>query len=188
PRPQPRRVQFHIDRAQEDYEKAGTLAAGDNTARYVLHNNRGMLWFQQGEFKRAISELKAALEYGQDPDRYRTRDLLAEVYRGYKVVIAKRLTYPRLVDAKDEATEAIRLRPDQPDLYRRRALIQRDRGKMKEAIDDLNTAVRLRQTSKAASEAQRVENLSALLDDLTILGRTLQETGESSRKAGEGAA
>jgi len=188
--PQPGRVQYHFERAQEDYEQAGSRVAGDDTARYVLHNNRGMLWFQQGEFKRAINELKQALAYGRDPDRSRTRDLLAEVYRGYKVIIDNRPTHPWLVDATAEANKAITLRPDQPDLYRRRALIQLERGKVKEALDDLNTAIRLRQASKppaqagAPSPAGRAENLAALLDDLTVLGRTLQDAGESARRAG----
>src|SRR5262249_34912462 len=146
--------------------------------RFVLHNNLGMLWFQQGEFKEAIQELKQVLEYGRDPDRWRTRDLLAEGYRGYKAVVNNDTRYPRLVDATGEATKAITLRPDQPDLYRRRALIFRERGMMKEAVKDLDTAVTLREQSKVNSDAQQIAKFTALLEDLTILGQTLLETGE----------
>src|SRR5207244_3646528 len=81
------------------------------------------------KLKRAAEELKKAIECASEPGRvsagrYRSHEALAEVYRQRE----------RLPEARAEIEKAISLQRDQPDLYRRHARVQLDRGRVREAV------------------------------------------------------
>src|SRR5262249_39718985 len=82
-----------------------------------------------------------------------------------------------LFDAKKELDRAIAIRPDLPNLYRKRAQVLLNRDQAEEAAEDLKLAIKKR---KVPAELLSGDGIGALVDDLIGRGRALQAAGKFS--------
>jgi tetratricopeptide (TPR) repeat protein len=115
--------------AEADFDRAEQLDA-DESARYVLRVNRGLLRRRQKRYEDAAAELREAVRLR--PDRYHAYAELAQLC----------LEQHRPDAAVQELDRAVRRSPDTPALYRARAWAQLARQDLQAALNDLDEAVR----------------------------------------------
>jgi tetratricopeptide (TPR) repeat protein len=119
-----------FDEAAADFARAEELVA-DDSARYVLHNHRGLTALARKEVPQAVDELRHAVR------------LKADQYIGH-VNLARALEDGRDLDGAVAALgEALRLEPGLADLHRTRARLHRLRHDSAAARADLTEAIRL---------------------------------------------
>jgi tetratricopeptide (TPR) repeat protein len=148
--------------AEDDLSRAERLERlhPDESARYVLHVDRGFVRLRQGKSEDGIAELRAAI--GLRPEQYQAYVDLAQAYYGQ----AERKENPpdpaarqRLLDgAARQMDEAIRRHADSPALYRTRARIHLARQDLTVALRDVDEALR-REPAGGASRERATANL-----------------------------
>ncbi len=114
--------------AEEDLTRAAGLELNESS-RYVLNVNRGLLRMRQKRFTEAAAEFERAV---QVQPRY---------YQAHLNLAQARAAQERTDEAVRHLDEAIRLRPSLASLYAERAALREKLGRLNEALDDLNRAV-----------------------------------------------
>jgi tetratricopeptide (TPR) repeat protein len=142
--------------AKEDFLKALQLAPNPD-ALHVLYANRGLLWFQQGSFEDAITDLQQAIAL--KPRDYQAYVTLALVYQEQK----------KWDLAKEQLDAAVDLEPDLALLYRLRAWLHLER-------QDQDLSAALRDYEKAIDVEKRVSVSPALAKDYAEKGRILHRS------------
>jgi serine/threonine protein kinase/tetratricopeptide (TPR) repeat protein len=139
-----------FDAAEADFQKALQLRL-DESSRYVLFVNRGVLRVRQSRLDDAISDLKMAINL--KPREYQAYVNLALAYRRQK----------KLDAALKQLDRAIDIEPKLADLYRRRARLQLERKELTLALADFDQAIRWENTSSPFSTEDHVERGRLLL-------------------------
>jgi len=110
----------------ELYSRAIALDPDFSTA----YNNRGLAYYDKGDYDRAIADYDQAIQLEPDATTYYSRGL-AYYYKG---------DYDRAIADYDQA---IKLKPDYAIAYRSRGRAYRKKGDYDRAIADLNQAIAL---------------------------------------------
>ncbi len=128
--------------AEADFARAETLAT-DEFARYVLHNNRGVLALGRREPARAADEFRKATALR--PNLYHAYVNLAKAYEEQN----------EPGRAAEQLDRAIRLEGRRAALYRARARHHRERRDDEAALGDLAEAIRLEPRGAAGDHLER---------------------------------
>jgi serine/threonine protein kinase/tetratricopeptide (TPR) repeat protein len=132
------------DAADADFQKAAKLPL-DDSARYVLSVNRGVLRVRQERFEDAVADLKSAIE--KKPKAYEAYANLAQAYR--------RLNKMDL--ALQQLNRAVELKPGLAHLYRLRAHLYLVRNEPALALADFDRAIEHESSSSAYQVDDHVE-------------------------------
>jgi tetratricopeptide (TPR) repeat protein len=130
-----------FDEADRDFDRAARLAL-DESARYGLLINRGVLRIRQGRQDEAEADLQSAVT------------LRPQLYQGHVNLAQAYLRLQRLDEALRQLDEAVRLEPDLAALYRLRARARQQRPDLPAALADLDLALA---KSAAAPPAERAD-------------------------------
>jgi tetratricopeptide (TPR) repeat protein/tRNA A-37 threonylcarbamoyl transferase component Bud32 len=164
-------VNSKYETAEDDYRKALSLHPVQSE-RYAVFVNRGIMRIHRRSFGEAIADLRSAVDL--NPRLFMAYTALAQAYQ----------QQGQVDDAILELTHAIECKPDEPALYRSRALAQLerkpvDRGSREAALSDLERAIQLSQPGQsetAADHTKRAQLLQAARryqDALTSAERAL---------------
>lgn len=151
------------DRAIVDYNRSLELKEKANT-----YNSRGKLFFDQGKVREALADYTRGIEL--DPDLgelYINRAAvhgmmgnldaaLADVNKGLGLdpdnangFLNRSLIYiskQDFVNAEKDHTEYLKYKPNDPDIIYERGVVRTNLGKFELALEDFNTAIRLKNT------------------------------------------
>jgi len=152
--------ELQLQAAEADYASALKLlnSAPNKDLKYILLVNRGLLWLERREWKKAVADLEEAIHL--DATRWQAFETLAQVY--------ERQNNPD--QAIDQFTRAIRLRPDWAPLYRARAavnLARKDQGPSHrdQALADLEQAIRLESPGSSVVALDQARRARLLLQE-----------------------
>jgi tetratricopeptide (TPR) repeat protein len=139
--------------AAADFARAEKMPL-DDSARYVLHVNRGLVALARGEVREAVRDLRQAVRIAPGE------------YHGHVDLAAALADQQDLDGAVAAMGEAIALKPEMPELWRARAGLHRDRHDRAAALQDLNEAIRLgEQGSPSPALAKDYFRRALLLND-----------------------
>jgi tetratricopeptide (TPR) repeat protein len=110
------------------------------------HNNRASYYFDQGDFQNALADYDAALSYAPPVGAVHAAKRRSAYFNDRAITYVR---LGRLAEALADASEAIRLRPDDADYYQNRSNMYRRLGKADAAAADWQQAQTLRASSKA---------------------------------------
>jgi tetratricopeptide (TPR) repeat protein len=114
-----------------------------NTEAY---NNRASYYFDQGDYQNALADYDAALSFSPPVGAGHAAKRRAAYFNDRAITYVR---LGRLAEALADASEAIRLRPDDADYYQNRSNMYRRLGKADAAAADWQQAQTLRASSKA---------------------------------------
>jgi serine/threonine protein kinase/tetratricopeptide (TPR) repeat protein len=140
--------------AETDFDKAANMVH-DESARYVLFVNRGVLRLRTKRIGEAIDDLNSAIKL--KPDAYQAFVNLAQAYRAQG----------KLGKALEPLKRAIELEPGLAHLYRLRARLHLERNEPDQALEDFDRAI----DRQGASDPRQV-------DDQIERGRLLLGSGK----------
>jgi tetratricopeptide (TPR) repeat protein len=141
---------LEFDAAEADFAKALQLRL-DESARYVLFVNRGVLRIRQDRVDDAISDLKTAIKL--KPKEYQAYVNLAQGYRRLK----------RLDLALEQMHRAVEVEPGLAHLYRLRARLYLERKEPAPALKDLDRAIERENVNSPLHAEDLVDRGSLLL-------------------------
>jgi eukaryotic-like serine/threonine-protein kinase len=150
--------------ADADFARAEELlkADPDLDARYVLLNNSGVLSVGRKQFAEAVRDLNEAVRL--KPDQYQAYVSLSQAYRLQNDMNGASRELDRAVTAAERLVQAGDIDPGTLALlYRNRSRLHLERGEEKEAVADLQRAVK-----------QLADDPSARAHTLAEMGRVLQ--------------
>jgi tetratricopeptide (TPR) repeat protein len=117
-----------FDDAEADFQTALQMPL-DDSARYVLFVNRGVLRVREERLDDAVSDLKTAIEL--KPNEYQAYVNLAQAYRRQK----------KLDPALEQLNRAVALEPSLAQVYRLRARLSLERKEFAQALKDFDEAI-----------------------------------------------
>jgi serine/threonine protein kinase/Tfp pilus assembly protein PilF len=138
------------DAADADFRKALQLPL-DDSARYVLYVNRGVLRVRQDRCDDAISDLKLAIKLR--PNEYQAYVNLAQAYR----------RQGKLDLALEQLDRAVRIEPELAHLYRLRGRLHLERKEPALALKELDQAIAHEAASSPLLAEDHVERGRLLL-------------------------
>jgi len=123
------------DSALSDLDQAAKI---DPEYLSKIHNNKGTMYFQQGQYQLAYDHLSTALNIGPAD---------ALIYKNIGLVFREQNDY---VKAGEYFTEAINIEPDNEEFYLHRGILHRLNKHYAQAIDDLNISIKIKSFNAAA--------------------------------------
>jgi tetratricopeptide (TPR) repeat protein/tRNA A-37 threonylcarbamoyl transferase component Bud32 len=130
--------------AEADFARAEQLGL-DRAARYVMLVNRGVMRLRKGSHDAAIADFQGAIDL--EPNQFQAYIDLAHAYQNLK----------RLGEARGTLDRALAKIPDQAALLRARAQVHRLEGHEREALADLDQAIKLATAGERSIATNRLE-------------------------------